>query len=60
MMLFVVFLTMVFLFSLVSRRAEEPVITGPMVLAHGVSTEPAIKLYARQVADLGPSAPEYA
>jgi len=30
------------------------------ILAHGISANPAIKLYARTVVDLGPEAPEYA
>lgn len=30
------------------------------VLAHGVSANPAIKRYTRQVADLQPDAPKYA
>jgi amino acid permease len=30
------------------------------VLAHGISANPAIRLYAGRVADLEPSAPEYA
>ena len=29
------------------------------ILAHGISAKPAIKLYARKIAELGPEAPEY-
>jgi hypothetical protein len=29
------------------------------ILAHGLSAQPGIKLYARQVAQLGPTTPEF-
>jgi hypothetical protein len=79
MILALIFLVLVFLFSLVSGRAEKSLVTGPMIFAvaglllclavpevllsvpaHGVSANPAIRMYAGRMADLEPGVPEYA